>query len=180
VADVRLEDKGNRINLRADQGAPISGKRRTPGSDLRRRRLAATFARDRNADGVFWCSVETTRVYCRPSCPSRHARPENIRFHDTLAQARATGFRPCGRCRPDEPSIHDANRARIDAACQAIAAAEGAAPSSSALAATSGLSRSYFHRLFKSVTGLSPHEFARESARGRAASAPAQAAGRRP
>jgi AraC family transcriptional regulator, regulatory protein of adaptative response / methylated-DNA-[protein]-cysteine methyltransferase len=170
VTDVRLGDKENRIDLRSGQGGPIAGRRRdaegrrTPGSEVRRQRLASTFARDRDADGLFWCSVETTRVYCRPSCPSRHARPENIRFHDTLAQARATGFRPCGRCRPDEPSIHDANRARIDAACQAIVATEGAAPSTSDLAAASGFSRSYFHRLFKEMTGMSPHAFARDRA----------------
>ena len=63
-------------------------------------RWAQLAARDASADGRFWYSVVTTGVYCRPSCPGR-AKPENIRLHATLAEARATGARPCKRCTPD-------------------------------------------------------------------------------
>jgi AraC family transcriptional regulator, regulatory protein of adaptative response / methylated-DNA-[protein]-cysteine methyltransferase len=49
-------------------------------------------ARDKSADGIFWYSVITTGVYCRPSCPSRTANPKNVQFHATLAEAKATGF----------------------------------------------------------------------------------------
>jgi hypothetical protein len=62
-------------------------------------------ARDRAADGYFWYSVSTTGVYCRPSCPSRIALPKNVQLHDSLESARATGFRPCRRCHPDDASI---------------------------------------------------------------------------
>lgn len=65
-------------------------------------RWAALAARDPAADGVFYYAVRTMGVYCRPSCPSRPARPENVAFHDTVAAAEAAGFRPCKRCRPDE------------------------------------------------------------------------------
>ncbi len=65
-------------------------------------RWAALAARDPAADGLFWYSVRTMGVYCRPSCPSRPARPENVAFHDTAAAAEAAGFRPCKRCRPDD------------------------------------------------------------------------------
>ena len=56
--------------------------------------------RDKAADGQFWYSVVTTGVYCRPSCAGR-AKPENIRLHASLAEARGTGARPCKRCKPD-------------------------------------------------------------------------------
>ena len=63
-------------------------------------RYASIAARDTAADGSFWYSVVTTGVYCRPSCSGR-AKPENIRLHATLAEAQATGCRPCKRCKPD-------------------------------------------------------------------------------
>jgi len=65
-------------------------------------RWAAVVARDASADGILVYSVRTTGVYCRPSCPARPARPENVRFHPTCADAVAAGFRPCKRCTPDQ------------------------------------------------------------------------------
>ena len=62
-------------------------------------------ARDKSADGHLWYSVATTGVYCRPSCPSRLPNPRNVRLHDSLESARATGLRPCKRCHPEGPSI---------------------------------------------------------------------------
>ena len=63
-------------------------------------RWARIVARDKTADEHLWYSVSTTGVYCRPSCPSRAASPENVQLHDTLESAKATGFRPCRRCKP--------------------------------------------------------------------------------
>jgi len=57
-------------------------------------RWRRVLARDKTADGQFWYSVATTGVYCRPSCPSRTANPENVQLHGTLQSAKATGFRP--------------------------------------------------------------------------------------
>src|SRR6185437_10589216 len=68
-------------------------------------RWARIVARDKIADGCFWYSVATTGIYCRPSCPSRTANPRNVQLHETLAAAKATGFRPCKRCNPDGISI---------------------------------------------------------------------------
>ena len=65
-------------------------------------RWARVLARDSSADGQFYYSVVTTGVYCRPSCGSRHARPENVVFHATEREARHAGFRPCKRCKPEE------------------------------------------------------------------------------
>jgi O-6-methylguanine DNA methyltransferase len=69
-------------------------------------RWARIVARDKAADGHLWYSVSTTRVCCRPSCPSRLANPKNVQLHDSLDSAKATGYRPCRRCHPDEASIH--------------------------------------------------------------------------
>ncbi len=70
-------------------------------------RWAAVVARDKRADGTFFYSVRTTGVYCRPSCASRRARPENVAFHATRAAAEREGFRPCKRCKPDEAALAD-------------------------------------------------------------------------
>jgi AraC family transcriptional regulator of adaptative response/methylated-DNA-[protein]-cysteine methyltransferase len=63
-------------------------------------RWEAVAKRDRSADGVFFCAVVTTGVYCRPSCAGRPLR-KNVRFYVTAADAARAGFRPCKRCRPD-------------------------------------------------------------------------------
>src|SRR3546814_10234169 len=69
-----------------------------------RRRRAAFEARDRSADGLFLAGVMTTGIYCRPSCPARRPRPENVRFYADAESARADGLRACLRCRPDARS----------------------------------------------------------------------------
>jgi AraC family transcriptional regulator of adaptative response/methylated-DNA-[protein]-cysteine methyltransferase len=122
-------------------------------------RWARIVARDRTADGHFWYSVATTGVYCRPSCPSRKGNPENAQLHDTLAAAKATGFRPCKRCNPDGLSIEGENAAIIEKACRLIEQSEEE-PSLTELAHAVGRSPSYFHRLFKATTGLTPKSFA--------------------
>ena len=59
--------------------------------------------RDPSADGTFYYSVKTTGVYCRPSCAARSARRENVQFHASREDAERAGFRPCKRCKPNEP-----------------------------------------------------------------------------
>jgi AraC family transcriptional regulator of adaptative response/methylated-DNA-[protein]-cysteine methyltransferase len=122
-------------------------------------RWARIVARDKTADGHFWYSVSTTGVYCRPSCPSRTANPRNVQLHDTLESAKATGFRPCKRCNPDGPSIETGNAALVAKACRLIEASEEE-PSLEALADAVGLSPSYFHRVFKAVTAVTPKDYA--------------------
>ena len=116
-------------------------------------------ARDASADGVIWYSVVTTGVYCRPSCPSRRPLRENAAVHDTLAEARATGFRACLRCDPEGPSRAERDGAIVAAACRAIEAAEET-PTSAALAAGAGCSVGHLHRLFRAATGLTPRGYA--------------------
>src|ERR1700760_3515587 len=87
-------------------------------------RWARVLARDRSADGQFWYSVATTGVYCRPSCASRPANPRNVGLHETLDAARAAGFRPCKRCKPDGPSPEAENAAIVAKACRLIESSE--------------------------------------------------------
>src|ERR1700733_12415198 len=122
-------------------------------------RWGLVLAADRTADGKFWYSVVTTGVYCRPSCPSRPANPKNVQLHDTIADARATGFRPCKRCHPDGLSVDAENAAIVARACRLIDQSEEE-PSLTDLAAAVGYSPSYFHRRFKAVTGLTPKDYA--------------------
>jgi AraC family transcriptional regulator of adaptative response/methylated-DNA-[protein]-cysteine methyltransferase len=122
-------------------------------------RWARIVARDKTADGRFWYSVSTTGVYCRPSCPSRIANPGNVQLHGSLESARATGFRPCRRCNPDGPSTESEKVGLAAKACRIIEESEEE-PSLEELAAAVGRSPSYFHRVFKAATGLTPKAYA--------------------
>jgi AraC family transcriptional regulator, regulatory protein of adaptative response / methylated-DNA-[protein]-cysteine methyltransferase len=120
---------------------------------------AAVMARDPSFDGTFYYSVASTGVYCRPSCAARRPKRENVRFHATCADAEAAGFRPCKRCRPDRPPLHERYAAKVAQACRLIETAEDA-PSLSALANTAGLSPYHFHRVFKAIAGVTPKAYA--------------------
>jgi AraC family transcriptional regulator, regulatory protein of adaptative response / methylated-DNA-[protein]-cysteine methyltransferase len=119
----------------------------------------AVEVRDRSFDGKFVYSVATTGVYCRPSCPSRPARRENVAFHATCREAEIAGFRPCKRCKPNEASLHDRYADMIAKACRFIEEAEEE-PRLDELAAAMGLSAYHFHRVFKAITGLTPKTYA--------------------
>src|SRR5687767_6160604 len=87
-------------------------------------RWSALLARNADADGSFVYSVKTTGVYCRPGCPSRLARPENIAFYASPADAESAGFRPCKRCKPDQLSLAAEHAEIITRVCRYIEAAE--------------------------------------------------------
>jgi AraC family transcriptional regulator of adaptative response/methylated-DNA-[protein]-cysteine methyltransferase len=129
-------------------------------------RWAAVRARDASADGTFFYSVATTGVYCRPSCAARTARPENVAFHATAAAAQRAGFRPCKRCKPDQPPLAERQAALVAGLCRWIEASEEA-PTLEAVARRAGLSVFHAHRLFKSVTGLTPRAYAAAHRAGR-------------
>lgn len=130
-------------------------------------RWAAFSARDRAADDRFVVAVRTTGIYCRPSCPARHPRRENVRFYDDPAAARSAGYRACLRCRPDEVR---ADRAAIARALALIAERENGVPLAD-LAAAAGYAPHHFHRLFKRATGVTPAAYQRARRAGIAADA---------
>src|SRR5580704_15770036 len=142
---------------RTDMTTTLETKYAAPVADDHR--WARIIARDRTADGLFWYSVMTTGVYCRPSCASRRANPTNVQLHDTLEAAKATGFRPCKRCNPDGISIAGENAGIVARACRLIEESEEM-PALNDLAEAVGRSSSHFHRLFKATTGLTPKAYA--------------------
>jgi AraC family transcriptional regulator, regulatory protein of adaptative response / methylated-DNA-[protein]-cysteine methyltransferase len=122
-------------------------------------RWQAVIAKDKDADGQFFFSVRTTGVYCRPSCPARLARRENVAFHRSCDAAEAAGFRACKRCRPREASQSERDAAMVARVCDLIQKSEEP-PRLAALAAAFGLSAFHFHRVFKASTGLTPKAYA--------------------
>ena len=84
---------------------------------------------------------------------------ENVRFHPTQAAAEAAGFRPCKRCKPDQPSLSSRNAALVTKACRIIEATDETLILDD-LASRLGASPYHFHRIFKSQTGLTPRQYA--------------------
>lgn len=128
-------------------------------STLADSRWAAVVERRQEADGTFVYSVITTGVYCRPSCSSRTARPEHVRFFEAPAQAESAGFRPCLRCRPDQSSPKERQVGVITELCRYIEASEQP-PTLEELARRAGWSRYHLQRKFKAITGLTPRGYA--------------------
>lgn len=123
---------------------------------------AAFERRDRALDGEFVGAVRTTRIYCKPSCPARRPKRENVTFHIDGKTARVAGYRPCLRCRPDEVS-----RDR-EAVAQAVALLDGDSPPHlEQLATAVGYAPHHFHRLFKRETGTTPAAYLRACRAGR-------------
>ncbi|MDQ7262931.1 bifunctional DNA-binding transcriptional regulator/O6-methylguanine-DNA methyltransferase Ada [Paracoccus sp. PS-1] len=129
-------------------------------------RWQQVLARDAAVDGAFVYAVRTTGVYCRPSCPSRRAKPQNVTLYASPDQAEAAGFRPCRRCNPRGASVAEANAALVAAACRLIEDSD-TPPSLGALAEAAGLSPFHFHRQFKAATGLTPRAYAAAHRAGR-------------
>ena len=135
-----------------------NNKKRAVGAESDPRWIAVV-ERDVSADDKFFYSVKTTGVYCRPSCASRPARPENVRFHATRADAERAGFRPCKRCKPDQPPLMARHARMVAAICRYIESADSA-PGLAGLASRAGMSTYHFHRVFKAITGLTPAGYA--------------------
>lgn len=116
-------------------------------------------ARDARADGSFYYAVETTGVYCRPSCGARLPRPENVAFFASAEEAERAGFRACRRCEPRQPPAAERAAALVAKMCRFIESRESP-PRLEALARHVGLSPFHAHRLFKAGTGITPRSYA--------------------
>lgn len=121
------------------------------------KRWEAVLNRDSRFDGTFVYAVRSTGVYCRPSCPSRRPRREQVTFYTQPALARQAGYRPCLRCRPDDPSAPaEALVAQVHAyidthADEKVTLAD--------LSRVTGRSPFHLQRVFKQVTGISPRQY---------------------
>lgn len=122
-------------------------------------RWLAVCHRDGSQDGLFVFAVKSTGIYCRPGCASRTPKPANVEFFDGCEGAEAAGYRACKRCRPNEAGLAQRQAELVAEACRRIEAAEEPLTLET-LAGGAGLSPFHFHRLFKSVTGLTPRAYA--------------------
>lgn len=135
-------------------------------------RWQAVLGRDPRADNQFVFAVQTTGIYCRPSCRARHALRKNVRFYPDAQHAVQDGFRPCKRCMPDKLNPHQQTLAKVEQACRLLE--KDPALTLEALAQKVASSPFHFHRLFKSVTGMTPKAWQQAAREHRLRSALAQ------
>lgn len=118
----------------------------------------AVLERDAAWDGRFVYGVTSTRIFCRPACPSRRPRRDRVRFFASTAAAALAGFRPCKRCRPESDAASGAERA-VERARKYLDAHTEERVSLARLSRESEMSASHLQRTFKKLTGLSPREY---------------------
>lgn len=124
----------------------------------------AVTAHQRAADGAFVYAVRTTGIYCRPSCPSRRPKRENVEFFALPEAAERAGYRECQRCHPKESPARDPAIARVRRVCrlidQALDEGEDGPPSLGELAKAVKASPHHLLRLFKRSLGITPRDYA--------------------
>jgi len=115
------------------------------------------------ADAFIYC-VKSTKIYCRPTCPSRLARRANVIFQNTYIEAAAAGYRPCKRCRPNyQGDEADSQKLAVKKACEIIQKEPIGEKRRSVkeLAKEVGLTESHFCRIFKKIAGRTVGEYRR-------------------
>ncbi len=121
----------------------------------------AVIERDSQANDTFVYGVRSTGIYCKPSCPSRRPKREQVVFFAGPEAAEQAGFRACQRCRPRERmSTNDAQVELVQRACRYIEQHLDETLRLEQLGAELGLSHTYAQRLFKRVMGISPRQYA--------------------
>ena len=114
-------------------------------------------------DGSFVYAVSSTKVYCRPSCPSKRPRRDRVTFFSSPRQAELAGYRACRRCRPQMPSLQTASARLVQQICRRIEETLASDPEAS-LTLTQ-LSRAFhlgphkMERLFQRILGITPRQF---------------------
>lgn len=150
---LRFDDKKrNALIAASDYNRPMETDKCLSEKEMR----DAIGRRDYSYDGRFVYAVITTGVYCRPNCAARPARPENIRFYETGEEAVAAGYRPCKRCRPDDPNRDVTQMTEL---ARFIEVHADQKLTLSQLARRQGLSPAYLQRMFKSIFSVSPKEY---------------------
>jgi AraC family transcriptional regulator of adaptative response / DNA-3-methyladenine glycosylase II len=116
--------------------------------------------RDARFAGRFFIAVRTTRIYCRPGCPAKTPRRENVQFFPSAAAAQSAGFRACLRCRPDAAPGSAAQAGTSAVLGRALRLLEESGEATG-LAERLGISDRHLRRLFAQHLGASPAEVLR-------------------
>src|SRR5688572_13750125 len=120
----------------------------------------AVQTRDAGADGMFFYAVRSTGIYCRPTCPSRRPRRDQVLFFQQPDAAEQAGFRPCLRCSPRKANAHEPQVELIQRACDYIAERADDAPTLEEIGQAVGLSPYHLQRTFKRIMGITPRQYA--------------------
>jgi AraC family transcriptional regulator, regulatory protein of adaptative response / methylated-DNA-[protein]-cysteine methyltransferase len=120
----------------------------------------AVVARDPRLDGQFVFAVNSTGIYCRPSCPSRRPTRERVSFFSLPEAAERAGFRACKRCRPKLARAVDPQIEIVQRVCSQLEANQSNDLTLSDLAKEAGVSVFHLQRTFKNIMGVSPREYA--------------------
>src|SRR5215217_1499661 len=119
----------------------------------------AVIAKDARFDGQFVFAVTSTGVYCRPSCPSRRAHRERVKFFDLPEAAEQAGFRACLRCQPRRARVLDPQIELVQRVCRLLNSTDGEPLKLAELASETGVSVFHLQRTFKRVMGISPKQY---------------------
>jgi AraC family transcriptional regulator, regulatory protein of adaptative response / methylated-DNA-[protein]-cysteine methyltransferase len=119
----------------------------------------AVMAKDARFDGQFVFAVSSTGVYCRPSCPSRRAHRERVKFFELPEAAEQAGFRACLRCQPRRARILDPQIELVQRVCRLLNSNESESLKLAGLATQAGVSPFHLQRTFKRVMGISPRQY---------------------
>ena len=120
----------------------------------------AVLHRDERMDGFFYYAVESTGVYCRPSCQSRRPRRENVLFFRERQEAERAGFRACLRCRPTDPESANPQAELVRRVCRYIESHLDSPLTLDALGVELSLSPFHLQRTFKALVGITPRAYA--------------------
>jgi AraC family transcriptional regulator of adaptative response/methylated-DNA-[protein]-cysteine methyltransferase len=121
----------------------------------------AVLARDARLSGAFVYGVRSTGIYCRPTCPSRRPRREQVVFFASPRAAEEAHFRPCQRCRPRESAGYDAQAELVRRICGYIEANLDEPLTLAALSGHVNMSPYHLHRTFKRIVGITPYQYVR-------------------
>ncbi|MFY9571169.1 MAG: bifunctional DNA-binding transcriptional regulator/O6-methylguanine-DNA methyltransferase Ada [Blastocatellia bacterium] len=120
----------------------------------------AVLTRDARFDGTVFFGVRSTKIYCRPSCPARRPRREQVVFFRIPEAAENAGFRSCRRCRPRSAATTDPQVEIVRRACVYIENHSGESPTLEDLSAHTGISPYHLQRIFKRIVGITPRQYA--------------------
>jgi AraC family transcriptional regulator of adaptative response/methylated-DNA-[protein]-cysteine methyltransferase len=123
----------------------------------------AVLRKDPLFDGQFVFAVNSTGIYCRPSCPSRRPHRERVSFFQLPEQAEQAGFRACLRCHPRDAGTRDPQIQMAQAICQLIDQNDGEPLTLAGLSKLLGVSSFHLQRTFKAVMGITPKDYAETS-----------------